>query len=1236
MPLSKKDKQATEEKGSSLGKKFRGIFSSKDENHAGDTGGFLPGAYTAPQQSINQYPRPFGYHHQNLPAQYSPQPHQGQPLHYGPPYPPHQALSFQHGRPHPTGPPHQALPLNYRPLTPPLPPRGLSLHYGPPHSPPQALPLQYGPPLPPPPPPLNPPQDLPLQYGPPSHPRQGLLVVSPEALTQITLPLPSGYQNQRVHSPPSPYLVPAIGGSSGSHAPPMRSNSAFSSLSLQRQNEFEEADEELFRDRQYSPPLQRLPLERRAHVPHPEARPEIVVAQVPDEDSDEGNFNGTGTPPLVFLVPSNQAGLLSIGGERGGSDFRVATPSLFPSERRGRKLWLNNDFESSDESLFAAPNRYRPSPGSVSREKSPSRVNLDGEAFVPSTGNTPDGGGGGLNLNRRYEFLPESMVPFWYNKTPPVAPEESRSYLCETCRHIDILALFKQEESTKMPTPREYIALGTLEKLFAGKSCGLCGLIARIIGADTGVHLSKNLSDDARKEQQREKLLVILNEHESYYLCPIRFETTFNEPKLYVYSGKEMNDAANYSTIQRPRGSMAIRPISRMEPNLGRLLLKPDQIDFGWIRERMKLCDERDVGKLDYQHSFNVRAIDVWRMCIVDVNHGERYVTLSYVWGKAEQFLLTKNTEALYRGEEALQQAWEYIPKTIQDSIKLVREIGERFLWVDAICIVQDDPEDQQAQIAGMGQIYKNSILTICVCCGEDANYGIPGIGPGTRKTRQVAGIAGNIVIGNDIHNSEDRCHVKWDTRGWTLQEKVLSQRKLQIYDTCVTWWCWHTITGEDEHCRHVAWKPDTTHQSMFFFRSEHDLVMSKILKNSNMDTYAFIVADYTARNLTHQSDAESAVMGALLAIEGLFRGKFVAGMPDTEMSAALLWVPLGSSKRRIDSKTEKPMFPSWSWLGWEGHVAYPWLIERNIPMSEDGSPLLWENALPTYDNSDDENQDDLYWFTGDEYRMNGVVPNAMQRRRRIPDRWKLDDSDGWTHIDSQSPSHRWLHAVIESRDEFALIHTGSSPSLKRLRLRTLSAHFKLDSQVRARKEKHDYLHTLHQVRILNARGFAAGYIYTPDPATLSQEEMGLYTTSSDDLSPASETKEFIVLSRASTTSDPRIGEGILRQTPISELHDVYSMAHMAGALGRLHTAADGDAGEKSSDQHVDELGHFDIRLYDATTPWGLFNVMIIEREREQVPGDGRSSVAHRIAIGRIHVAAFMEAGPRWTQIALE
>ena len=62
-------------------------------------------------------------------------------------------------------------------------------------------------------------------------------------------------------------------------------------------------------------------------------------------------------------------------------------------------------------------------------------------------------------------------------------------------------------------------------------------------------------------------------------------------------------------------------------------------------------------------------------------------------------------------------------------------------------------------------------------------------------------------------------------------------------------------------------------------------------------------------------------------------------------------------------------------------------------------------------------------------------------------------------------------------------------------------------------------------------------------------------------------------------------------------------------------------------ESELDETAHFDTRLYDATMPWGLFNVMMIERI------DG---VAYRLAIGRIHVAAFMEARPVEREIFLQ
>lgn len=813
-----------------------------------------------------------------------------------------------------------------------------------------------------------------------------------------------------------------------------------------------------------------------------------------------------------------------------------------------------------------------------------------------------------INMNRRCDYLPESMVPLWYIQSPIVQPEDSRHYLCATCRHIDFLALFKQRETSVLPTLRDYVVLGPLRTLIS-RGCGFCKLVARIIALDAVEDLPRTLSDEERLEAQRERFLELLND--MYYLCPVRFETTFNNPALYICSAKDINDLEQQrSSVLRPRQSMAFRPLHRSEPNLGRILRSPEQIDFEWIRATMQLCDERDRGKTSYQHNITVRAIDVDQMCIVDLDDGVRYVTLSYTWGKTNQLLLQRPLEPQFRTPGGLRALLTRIPRTIRDSIKLVRSIGERYLWVDALCILQDDATDKGAQIAEMGNIYRHSILTICACCGTDASYGLPGIDPGTRTTRQAAEIVGDLVLGNILPDSESTDTSKWSTRGWTLQEKVLSQRKLLVTDSCVRWWCWHTITSEDENCRHVGWKPGTPHRGMYFFKTEHELLVSKIARNSNMDIYAFIVADYTARDLTMQTDAEKAITGVFNEIDGLFRGSFLWGIPDTELCAGLLWVPLGSSKRRVDLETRRPLFPSWSWLGWVGQAAYPWLIERSFPMSEWGSPLLFKDMA--VDVSSDE--DDDLWFTGETYRMGG--PQFANLHLCLSSRWRLDPEDGWSYIDEQSEAHRWLHPVLDPGlhgRSYALCAADSHL----LHLHTLSAHFRLEGRLRKRKEKHDYLHDVLQVRLLDARGFAAGYVYVPDPATtLDPRFKERYLEGR---------KEFIVVSRASTNADPRVGRELLHSTPIWELGHVYSMAYMMRDEQQWRAHGDGDT-EQEQEQHVNEKAGFDERLYDAVTPWGLFNVLMVE----WVGG-----IAYRVAVGRVHVAAFMEAEPVEKEVVL-
>jgi hypothetical protein len=201
----------------------------------------------------------------------------------------------------------------------------------------------------------------------------------------------------------------------------------------------------------------------------------------------------------------------------------------------------------------------------------------------------------------------------------------------------------------------------------------------------------------------------------------------------------------------------------------------------------------------------------------------------------------------------------------------------------------------------------------------------------------------------------------------------------------------------------------------------------------------------------------------------------------------------------------------------------------------------------------------------------------------------------------------------------------------------------------RQRNDNHNFLNKVYHVRVLDQRGFCAGYIYTPDPDLMSAEDRLQYYGGSGSGSGSHgrhRYREFVVLSRASTNRDPREGSELLETTPIEELSSVYSMAHMVGGLARLRPAADDASDRDSNSDDNEELGeeggeedeeqisyndpvaHFDTRLYDATTPWGLFNVMMIERSS--------GGIARRVAVGRIQVAAFMEGrqvGERYVEL---
>lgn len=390
--------------------------------------------------------------------------------------------------------------------------------------------------------------------------------------------------------------------------------------------------------------------------------------------------------------------------------------------------------------------------------------------------------------------------------------------------------------------------------------------------------------------------------------------------------------------------------------------IDPQWIDINCLRGWLQTCDHVH-GAQCYTSPGNLSAsprtrprwlIDVCRGCIVLAGSSDRYVALSYVWGNVESIKLTKSNLSKLQCDGALRETETFlaIPRTIRDVMEFVRLLGESFLWVDCLCIVQDDEDTKHDQINSMASIYLNAYVTIIAANGWDANHGLRGI-KGVSEARQLSSYnpyhPNGSVEGLQPYNSI------WYTRGWTLQELVFSRRKLFFHYQTAIWECdcavWHEASNA-----YLDDRPGLDHLNELKLSPWNGVF--QFTPWPNFQQYAGLVWDFNKRNLSYPQDAIPAFAGITATLSRTFEGGFLCGLPEMFFGTALLWQPLSPVKRRIastSSSVQSPL-PSWSWVGWEGELdrrdwvsRYDYLSHRKTdargiqpPVSEVLSSVVW------------------------------------------------------------------------------------------------------------------------------------------------------------------------------------------------------------------------------------------------------------------------------------------------------
>ncbi|KFZ08461.1 hypothetical protein V502_09339 [Pseudogymnoascus sp. VKM F-4520 (FW-2644)] len=268
----------------------------------------------------------------------------------------------------------------------------------------------------------------------------------------------------------------------------------------------------------------------------------------------------------------------------------------------------------------------------------------------------------------------------------------------------------------------------------------------------------------------------------------------------------------------------------------------------------------------------NFRLIDVELECIKDARLGDRYIALSYICNLPSMFTLRKNNAELLYVEGYLERIRPGLPKTINDAIDLVKAIGEKYLWVDSLCLINDNEGDIALGIRIMNSVFQGSYFTIVAASGDDANAGLWGVGSDTKEKMAQQSPEVGIELKGMLSKSE------YSKRGWTLQELTLSQRALIFVDNRAFFTCqaanWDETSSMDRLTRLV--ESDTSEPRICGLPGPLDGAFP------SLSAYLELFEEYSRRELRYDGDVLRAFYGLIRPLFGGMKTSSAEAFPHT------------------------------------------------------------------------------------------------------------------------------------------------------------------------------------------------------------------------------------------------------------------------------------------------------------------------------------------------------------------
>ena len=328
------------------------------------------------------------------------------------------------------------------------------------------------------------------------------------------------------------------------------------------------------------------------------------------------------------------------------------------------------------------------------------------------------------------------------------------------------------------------------------------------------------------------------------------------------------------------------------------------------------------------------------------------YAALSYCWGNRPEQITKRANIAEYRHPHGIDLSLS--PKTYQDAAHVARLLGIRYLWLDALCITQDDTEDWQEEATKMGDIYQNARVTIAATGSISTRDGfiaerrtvghIPILYDGPGAESETSHFYIHPRFARKLETIEN---TTWNRRGWTMQERFLSRNVIHFTSGPIVLEC-RCGTWTEIHDGHAAdWLEQPDANSRPYTRDDRNLVVTRHVRfvdaNPYPEDWFAIVEEYQNRGLTFPDDKKWALQGMVRNLEQRIDMRYFAGLwlplanPDhsesdpskrinhwkggdsrTSIHFQLLWSALGPLRTRPRSRA-----PSWSWVAIDGKLCF-------------------------------------------------------------------------------------------------------------------------------------------------------------------------------------------------------------------------------------------------------------------------------------------------------------------------